>query len=143
MRGLCVPRRFSVYPAFPANPRLRDSPPRRPSRQRRRLSRSLGIDKRLHVTTASVLRARIHLRTDTDVLYCTTGYRATQADRGEAHESERVRIPSPAPPGRADIGNTPLRSPAVVHSRSVSCVNRERPLDAWPNYPLARRLARQ
>jgi len=93
VRGLCVPRRFSVYPVFPTNPRHRDSPPHRLSCARaQRLS--LGVEKLLHVTTASLrsesanMSANQHKRVD-----CIYDSIAQHRQKRNTHESEWVNVP--------------------------------------------------
>lgn len=98
VRGLCVPRRFSVYPVFP--PRIPVTRIRLliDSRARtQRLSHSLGVEKRLHANTwlqqhRYDQRARIHMRTNINV--CTVFTTVSRnTDRREIHESEWVNVP--------------------------------------------------
>lgn len=99
-----------------------------------------------HATTTSALRAE-SANTSANrrrrCVLCANGI-AQHTDRGEIGRERAGERPSRR--DRTDIGNTPLsltlRSPAVSTTEVCrACVNRERPLDTWPNYPLARRLA--
>lgn len=127
----------------------RDSSPRRPSpRARARvptfiaLARGRQASPCEHMTTTSVLRAESantsasrHKRA-----YCMRRYRA--------QHTQTEPIPRVARAGMHGRRNTPLsltlRDAAAMSTLEVcrACVNRVRPLDAWPNYPLAyKRLA--
>lgn len=103
------------------------------------------VDKRLHANTWLQHRrydqkARIHLRADSVDMRIVRRYRATQR---EIHE--RAGVPRT---GHTGIATHHFHSPfallqcplpkCVVHAWIESVLST---LDAWPNYPLARRLA--